>query len=50
VPLFWIIKDGGRTQAWVLGKGEISEQNTWEGVTFLSHLKDLPPMCKQNGD
>ena len=41
--MFWIVKYGVRYTGMGAWKGEMSDENIWEAVTFLSHLKNLPP-------
>lgn len=41
--MFWIVKRGVRYTGMGAWEGELSDENIWTVVTFLSHLKDLPP-------
>ena len=40
--MFWIVKRGVRYTGMAAWEGELSDENIWTVVTFLSHLKDLP--------
>src|ERR1700719_4380964 len=44
---FYIIQHGIRWTAMPGWKNVLSEQQTWQLVTFLSHMHDLPPAAKQ---
>jgi len=44
---FYIIQHGIRWTAMPGWKNVLSEQQTWQLVTFLSHMRDLPPAAKQ---
>ena len=41
--MFWIVKRGVRYTGMCAWEDEISEDKLWKVVTFLNHLKDLPP-------
>ena len=44
---FYILQHGIRWTA-MPGWGKVlSEKQTWQLVTFLSHMRDLPPAAKQ---
>ena len=44
---FYILQHGIRWTAMPGWKNVLSEQQTWQLVTLLSHLHDLPPAAKQ---
>jgi thiosulfate dehydrogenase len=44
---FYIIQHGIRWTAMPGWKNVLSEQQTWQVVTLLSHMHDLPPAAKQ---
>ena len=44
---FYIIQHGIRWTAMPGWKNVLSEQQTWQLVTLLSHMHDLPPAAKQ---
>jgi mono/diheme cytochrome c family protein len=44
---FFILQHGIRWTAMPGWKNVLSEQQTWQLVTFLSHMHDLPPAAKQ---
>ena len=44
---FCILQHGIRWTAMPGWKNVLSEQQTWQLVTFLSHMRDLPPAAKQ---
>ena len=44
---FYILEHGIRWTAMPSWKIVLSEQQTWQTVTFLSHMHDLPPAAKQ---
>jgi len=41
--MFWIVKHGVRYTGMGAWDALTSDDNIWKTVTFLSHLKDLPP-------
>jgi len=41
--MFWIVKRGVRYTGMGAWEGEMSEENIWKVVSFLSRLKNLPP-------
>lgn len=41
--MFWIVKHGVRYTGMGAWDSLTSDDNIWKTVTFLSHLKDLPP-------
>jgi hypothetical protein len=41
--MFWIVKHGVRYSGMGAWGGLTSDDNIWKTVTFLSHLKSLPP-------
>ena len=41
--MFWIVKHGVRYTGMGAWEGEMSDENIWKVVAFLTHLKDLPP-------
>jgi mono/diheme cytochrome c family protein len=41
--MFWIVKRGVRYTGMAAWEGEMSDDNIWMVVTFLSHLRNLPP-------
>jgi len=44
---FYIVRHGIRWTAMPGWKNVLSEQQTWQLVTLLSHMHDLPPAAKQ---
>src|SRR5580704_15475388 len=44
---FFILQHGIRWTAMPGWKNVLNEQQLWQLVTFLSHMKDLPPAAKQ---
>jgi len=44
---FYILQHGIRWTAMPGWKNVLSERQTWQLVTFLSHMRDLPPAAKQ---
>ena len=44
---FYILQHGIRWTAMPGWKNALSEQQNWQLVTFLSHMRDLPPAAKQ---
>ncbi len=44
---FYILQHGIRWTAMPGWKNVLSEQQIWQTVTFLSHIRDLPPAAKQ---
>jgi mono/diheme cytochrome c family protein len=44
---FYILQHGIRWTAMPAWKSVVSEQQTWQLVTFLSHMNNLPPAAKQ---
>jgi mono/diheme cytochrome c family protein len=44
---FYILQHGIRWTAMPAWKSVLSEQQTWQLVTFLSHMNNLPPGAKQ---
>lgn len=44
---FFILQHGIRWTAMPAWKNVVSEQQTWQLVTFLSHMNNLPPGAKQ---
>jgi thiosulfate dehydrogenase len=44
---FYILQHGIRWTAMPAWKNVVSEQQTWQVVTFLSHMNNLPPGAKQ---
>src|SRR6266404_1859379 len=44
---FYILQHGIRWTAMPGWKNVLSDQQTWQLVTFLSHMHDLPPAAKQ---
>jgi mono/diheme cytochrome c family protein len=44
---FYILQHGIRWTAMPAWKNVVSEQQTWQLVTFLSHMNNLPPGAKQ---
>jgi mono/diheme cytochrome c family protein len=44
---FYILQHGIRWTAMPAWKNVFSEQQTWQLVTFLSHMNNLPPSVKQ---
>ena len=41
--MFWIVKHGVRYTGMAAWDGELSDDEIWKVVTFLSHLEHLPP-------
>jgi thiosulfate dehydrogenase len=41
--MFWVVKHGVRYTGMAAWAGELSDDETWKVVTFLSHLERLPP-------
>jgi mono/diheme cytochrome c family protein len=44
---FYILEHGIRWTAMPGWKNVLNERETWQMVTFLSHMRDLPPAAKQ---
>jgi len=41
--IFWIVKHGIRYSGMGAWEGEVSQEKMWQVVTFLTHLRQLPP-------